>query len=165
MNRLALIALPALVLAACGQSSGPSTVTAADAWCRAAPASAPAAGCYVTLTASAKDRLVSVATPAAAEGQIHTMSVDGGVMRMRQLEDGLALPKDTAVALKPGGLHIMLIGPKAALVEGATLPMTLTFEKAPPVTLEVPIRARVAAPKAGDAKASDAAAHDMGDHH
>ncbi|MDD3838625.1 MAG: copper chaperone PCu(A)C, partial [Phenylobacterium sp.] len=63
------------------------TVKAVDAWCRAAPVGAPAGGCYVTLTASAEDRLVALETPAADHGEIHTMSMTDGIMRMRRLAD------------------------------------------------------------------------------
>lgn len=161
MKRLSALIL-VLLAGACARETGPATVQVADAWCRAAPASAPAAGCYLTLTASGRDRLVAVETPAAREGQIHSMSVDGGVMRMRQLEDGLALPKGVPVALKPGGLHLMIIGPKAELKAGGAIPLILRFEKAPAVSIEAPIRARAAAP-AGSA--APAPAHDMGEHH
>lgn len=164
MNKMIVtVGAAAVLLSACGGSPVPSKVEVTDLWCRAAPASAPAAGCYVTLTASAKDRFVAVESPAAGQGQIHTMSVDGGIMRMRELKDGVALPKGVPVALKPGGLHIMLIGPKAPMVAGGTVPMTLRFENAPAVTLNAPIRARSAAP-AGDKAPAKSDQHSEHDH-
>jgi protein SCO1/2 len=135
---LPLIAIAAL--AACSAPAGPSKVTVADLWCRAAPVGAPAGGCYVTLTASADDRLVAVETTAADHGEIHTMDMDGGVMRMRPLKDGIELPAGEAVALKPGGMHLMVIGPKAPLAAGGSVPLTLKFAKAAPITLSAPIR-------------------------
>ena len=135
-----MLAIPALALALTAAAPAPK-VTVADAWCRPAPAGALAGGCYLTVTATADDRLVAIETKAAERVEIHTMSMDGGVMRMRKLADGLALPAGQAVPLKPGGDHIMVIGPKIALKEGAKLPLTLRFRKAAPVTVDVPVKA------------------------
>ena len=140
MKTLTLIAVSAAALASAAQAAPAAKVTAADAWCRPTVAGAMAAGCYVTLTAKAEDRLVAVESPAAGRGEIHTMSMDGGVMRMRQLTDGLALPAGKTVALKPGADHIMLIGPKAQLKEGSKVPMTLKFKSAPPLTIEATVK-------------------------
>jgi copper(I)-binding protein len=131
-----LAGLPVAALAA-----PPAKVSVEGAWCRAAPKGAPTGGCYLTLKASADDRLVSVETPAAARAEIHTMSMDDGVMRMRKLADGLALPAGQTVALKPGAEHLMVIGPKIDLVAGASVPLTLRFKSAPPVTVNAPVKA------------------------
>ena len=131
---LAALATPSLAAAK------PPTVKVTDAWCRPAPKGALSAGCYVTLTAPADDRLVAVETPAAGRGEIHTMSMAGGVMRMRKLTDGIALPAGKPVALKPGAEHLMLIGPKATLTPGATVALTLRFKAAAPVTVTVPVK-------------------------
>lgn len=130
----------ALACAALPAAAGPAVVKAGDAWCRAAPAGAPSGGCYLTLTAPSDDRLVGVETAAADHAEIHTMSMDGGIMRMRPLKDGIALPAGKPVALKPGAEHLMIIGPKRTLAAGGQLAMTLRFAKAPPLTLNVPIR-------------------------
>lgn len=140
MKTLFLPILAVTALAGAAQAA-PAKVTVEGAWCRAAPKGAPAGGCYLTLTAQAADRLVSVETPAAARAEIHTMSMDGGVMRMRKLTDGLALPAGQAVALKPGAEHLMVIGPKIDLVAGASVPLTLRFKSAAPVTISVPVKA------------------------
>ena len=88
-------------------------------------------------------------TPVAARVEIHTMSVDAqGVMRMREI-DGIALAPKTKVQMRPGmGMHLMLIGLKEPLKEGATFPMTLQFERAGKVEVKVVVqtpRARGAA--------------------
>lgn len=140
MKTLTLIAVSTVALATSAHAAPAAKVAATDAWCRPTVAGALAAGCYVTLTAKAEDRLVSVESPAAARGEIHTMSMDGGVMRMRKLPDGLALPAGKAVALKPGADHLMLIGPKVQLKEGAKVPMTLKFKSAPPLTIEAVVK-------------------------
>ncbi|MDR6626000.1 copper chaperone PCu(A)C [Caulobacter segnis] len=144
MKTLTLIAVSAAAIASAAQAA-PSAkvaakVAATNAWCRPTVAGAMAAGCYVTLTAKGEDRLVAVETPTADHGEIHTMSMDGGVMRMRKLADGVALPAGKTVALKPGADHIMLIAPKAQLKEGAKVPLTLKFKKGAPVTIEAVVQ-------------------------
>jgi periplasmic copper chaperone A len=140
MKPILLIA-PFVLLTACGaRPAAEPSVTVTDPWCRPAAAGAGAMGCYVTLQAATDDRLVSVATPAAARGEIHTMSMDDGVMRMRQLPDGLALPAGESVALKPGAEHLMLMGPTGAFDEGGEVSLTLTFEHAPAQTVTAQIR-------------------------
>lgn len=128
-------------------TQAPAAVAVTGAWCRAAPVGAQTGGCYLTLTASADDRLVSVATPAAKRAEIHSMDMTGGVMRMRQLKDGLALPAGKAITLKPGAEHLMIIGPRQTLAAGGSVPLTLTFRKAPPQTVNAPVR-NAAAPAA-----------------
>jgi copper(I)-binding protein len=129
------------LLAATSASAAAPTVRVTNAWCRAAPTGALAGGCYVTLTAAANDRLVAVETAAADHGEIHTMDMTAGVMRMRQLKDGIVLPAGQPVELKPGARHLMIIGPKQPLTLGGLVPLTLRFEKSPPISLKAPIRA------------------------
>lgn len=140
MQKTLFTVAAALSLSGCAPAAKP-TVTAADAWCRAAPAGAMAGACFVNLTASGDDRLVSVATEAADHVEIHTMSMDGGIMRMRELPDGLALPKGQAVKLSPGHEHLMIIAPKAPMAAGGSLALTLKFAHAPAVSLTAPIKA------------------------
>jgi periplasmic copper chaperone A len=100
-----------------------------DAWARATPGGAQAAAAYVTLESSTGDRLTGVSTPAAQKAELHSMTMDGSVMKMRQV-DAIDLPAGKPVALKPGGYHIMLTGLAKPLVEGQSFPLTLTFAKA-----------------------------------
>ncbi len=109
---------------------------------------------YITALENAgvsADKLVRASTPAAARVEIHTMSVDAqGVMRMREI-DGIALAPKAKVQMKPGtGLHLMLVGLKAPLKEGASFPMTLQFERAGSVEVNVVVQK----PKADDAPAT-----------
>ena len=64
------------------------------------------------------------------------MKMDGEVMQMRQLSDGLAIPAKQTVTLKPGGYHLMLIAPKRPFAAGQKVAITLVFEKAGKRTLE-----------------------------
>ena len=139
IRSLALAALSALALSACGQS-GPSEkagaagpVVVADALCRPTPNGRQVTGCYLTLTAPAADTLVSVRSPVAALAQVHEMRMESNMMMMRELEAGLPLPAGQAVSLAPGGNHIMLLGVTDPLRAGDTVPLTLTFATAAPV--------------------------------
>jgi copper(I)-binding protein len=123
-----------------GASAQPSPVTVAGAWARATPPHAATGAIYLTLTSAAIDRLVAVATPVAAQAEVHRTIQQGGVMEMRPVPDGLALPAGKPVVLAPGGYHIMLTGLKAPLQAGQTIPLHLTFAKAPPVDVMAEVR-------------------------
>jgi copper(I)-binding protein len=128
---LASLSAPAVAL-----DAGP---TVDHAWARATASAASAGAAYFTVSSPTPDKLVAVASPVAGKAEIHTHIDDNGVMRMRPVAGGIALPAGESVELKPSGLHVMLMGLKQPLKEGETFPMTLTFEKAGPrvVTVEV----------------------------
>lgn len=95
------------------------------------------------------DRLISASTPDAETVEIHDHIRDGDVMRMRRI-DGVDIPAEGSAVLQPGGKHLMLIGLKFPLFEETVFPMTLVFEKAGPVEIEVIVEAAGAgAAKAG----------------
>lgn len=111
------------------------------AFTRATLPSAPVGGGYLTITNSGAeaDRLIAAFSPAATETQIHEMSMDGDVMRMAELPDGIEIPAGGTVTLAPGGLHLMFMGLGEGFVEGATVPVTLTFEKAGSIDLTLAV--------------------------
>ena len=113
---------------------------------RATLPNAPVAGGFLTIvnTGTEDERLVSASADIARETQIHEMALEGGVMKMRQLVDGLVIPAGETVVLEPGGKHIMFMGLNAAFIEGETVPVTLTFEKAGTVTVDLHIGAAAA---------------------
>ena len=92
-------------------------------------------------TGTSADKLVRASTPMAARVEIHTMAVDAqGVMRMREI-DGIALAPKAKLQMRPGmGMHLMLVGLKEPLKEGATFPMTLVFERAGTVEVKVVVQ-------------------------
>lgn len=108
-------------------------------WARPTTGSTGAAYFTITNTGTADDALLRAEAAVAPKVQIHTMTMDGMVMRMREL-DRLALPAGQTVAAAPGGIHIMLIGLKAPLVRGDTFSMTLVFEKAGSVDVTVDVQ-------------------------
>jgi len=149
--RLILVAGLVLFLGACsppassGSTGAAAPVVVTGALCRPTPTGRQVTGCYLTLTAPADDTLVSVATTAAALAQVHEMRMESNMMMMRELEAGLPLPAGQAVALAPGGNHIMLMGVTEPLKTGDTVPLTLTFATAAPVE----VMAGVGQPPAG----------------
>jgi copper(I)-binding protein len=107
-------------------------------WSRATPKGSPVAGGYLTIrnTGATADRLTGGSSDVAKDVQVHEMSMDGGVMKMRQLVNGLEIPPGGSVDLKPGGYHLMLLSLSKQLNKGETLPITLTFERAGKVTVD-----------------------------
>jgi copper(I)-binding protein len=86
------------------------------------------------------DQLVSASSPAAGEVQLHEMSMEGSVMKMRQVKD-ITVPAGGSVELKPGGLHLMFINIKAPLTAGESVPVKLKFAKAGEVEVKMPVNA------------------------
>ena len=112
-------------------------------WSRATPSTAPSAGGFLTLTnkGDAPDRLISIMSPAAKQTEIHEMKMDGAVMRMRELENGVVLPPGQTIELKPGGYHVMFMGLRAPFVKDQKVPATLVFEKAGRIDIEFQVDA------------------------
>jgi hypothetical protein len=143
LSKLSLIAvLLAAAPAAFAQASGTSKINVEQPWARATPAGAATGAVYMTLAnkSDIADRLTAVSSDVASKVQIHEMAVVNGIMKMSQLANGLAIPRGASVTLKPGSYHVMLIGLKKQLIEGQTLPLTLTFAKAGTISITVPIQ-------------------------
>ena len=117
-------------------------------WARATPPTAPTGGGYLTIknTGATPDRLVEVRSPAASSAQVHEMKMEGNVMRMRELAGGLEIAPGATVALAPGGMHLMLMGLKAPFKQGEKVPLTLVFEKAGSIEVELAIAPMGATP-------------------
>lgn len=137
---LVVVVVVGLVLTAGGGGGG---VEISGAW-MPQPARPDVAGIFMTLTndGDTADRLVSGATDVAGVVELHeTVRDDEGRMMMQPLENGIEIPAGGSVALVPGGLHVMLREVTAELVEGDTITITLQFEQAGEVTLDVPVQA------------------------
>ena len=132
------LAFAAGLVVASAALAQPSQLEVNNAWARATPGKADAGVAYVTIQSPTADRLVSASTPAAKTAQLHTMSMQGTVMKMQSLP-GLDIPAGQPVTLKPGGDHIMLMGLNQPLRAGQTFPLTLDFEKAGPRTVTVAV--------------------------
>lgn len=112
-------------------------------WSRATPAGAEVGAGYLVITNNgvSADRLLSFTTDLAGQPEVHEMSNQGGVMKMRPLEKGLVIPAGGTVKLEPGGYHLMLLKLKKPLAVGQRYKATLVFEKAGPVEVEFEVRA------------------------
>lgn len=117
------------------------SLTISHPWARATPVRAKTGAAYITITNNGAqvDRLIKAATTAAKKASLHTHTMDGDIMRMRPIS-GVEISPGEPTAMKPGGLHLMLMGLKAPLREGAEFPLILTFEKAGVIEVSVRIK-------------------------
>lgn len=147
----AALPAPAMATKAATATASPITPQAAAAatgiaiqqpWIRATPPRAPAAGGFAVIVngGDSADTLVSASSPRAARVEVHEMSMDGGVMRMRHLVDGLPIPAHGRVELKSGSYHLMLFDMPQPFVEGQQVPVTLVFAQAGPKQVVFDVR-------------------------
>ncbi|MBP1851090.1 DUF1775 domain-containing protein [Rhizobium halophytocola] len=127
-----------------GSTDGTATIgdlTITGAYVRAMLPGQPVGGGFLTIAnaGATDDRLVSVASPDAGMVETHDMAMNNGVMTMRKLKDGIAVAAGETVSLSPGGMHLMFMQVKTPFREGGSVAVTLTFEKAGAVTLDLPI--------------------------
>lgn len=116
-----------------------------DAYARAAMpnAKAGAAFMHIVNTGDEDDRLVAVASDIAMKTELHTHIDDGnGIMRMVEVEEGFSVPAGETHMLKRGGDHVMFMGLKGPMNDGETVTVTLTFEKAGEIVVEIPVDLR-----------------------
>lgn len=130
--------LPATAFAQDATSKG---VTVANAWARATPGGATVGAVFLEIRTDKKtsDRLTGIASPVADRTEIHSSSMEGGVMKMRRL-DTIDLKPGTTFVLKPMGDHIMLFDLKQPLKEGDNVDLTLTFEKAGAIAVKAGVK-------------------------
>ena len=138
-----VVLLTGLALAssvAAAQTPSPA-ITVEEPWMRAA-LQGGTGGAFLTLrnAGAQPDRLVGASSPAARAVEIHATTRQGDIMRMQPVQ-AVEIPAGGSVALQPGGLHIMLVGLGKAAQPGTSLPLTLVFEQAGPVAVQVPVRA------------------------
>lgn len=114
------------------------TIKVHEPWARASILSSRPGAAYVTIESTTGDRLVVASTPVAKRVMIHNLEASDGIARMKHLEE-LEIPAGQPVTLAPGGMHLMLMGLRGKLVEGTTFPMTLGFEKAGEITVDVSV--------------------------
>ena len=109
-------------------------------WARATAIKARNGAAYIAIknSSDAGDRLLSAKSLVAKSAALHNHVMDSGVMKMRPV-GSLKIPAYDTVIMKPGGLHVMLVGLKSPLVKGGSLPLTLTFEKAGDMTIQIKI--------------------------
>ncbi len=121
------LSVAALVLAMTVSLAAQAQVTVKDAWVRATVPQQKATGAFMQLQSVQDVKVISAQSPVAGVVEVHEMSMDGGVMKMRAIPS-LALPAGKAVELKPGGYHVMLMDLKGQVKDGDTVPVTLVVE-------------------------------------
>jgi periplasmic copper chaperone A len=129
-----LFAFPALA------ADGPIVVE--DPYARAATPSAKSGAAFMLILnrGTEDDRLLAVASDAAQRVELHSnVDDDSGVMRMVELEDGIPVPAGGSAELKRGGDHVMFMGLTRPFLQGETLEVTLTFETAGEIAVEIPV--------------------------
>lgn len=143
MRRPVPVLLAASLLAALPQpapAQSQSAISVEQPWARPTAPRQSTGAAYMRLLSPAGDRLIGASSPIAVRAEVHEMRMDGEVMRMREVP-ALDLPPGQAVALAPGGLHVMLIGLRERLAAGQHFPLLLQFERGGPVEVEVAVGA------------------------
>jgi copper(I)-binding protein len=113
-----------------------------DPWVRGTVAQQKATGMFAQITSSTGGKLVSASSPVAGVVEIHEMTMDGNVMKMRAVA-GVELPAGKPVELKPGGYHVMLMDLKKELKPGEMVPVTLVVEGADKKRETIEVKATV----------------------
>ncbi|WP_170404327.1 copper chaperone PCu(A)C [Ruegeria arenilitoris] len=135
---LATLATALLATSAWAQDA----ISVNDAYARSSGKSAKAGAAFMMIQNSGEtdDRLIGAESDAAARVELHTHQVDdSGVAKMVHVEEGFVIPAGEMHMLKRGGDHVMFMGLTAPFEHGATIPVTLIFEKAGEVEIEVPV--------------------------
>ena len=137
--RVIALAMSLMGLALAARADG--AIAVKEPYARATIGQQKVSAAYMTIeTSGGPDRLVAAASPLAGKVELHAHLHEGGVMKMREVEAIDVAPGKPA-KLETGGLHIMIMDLKQPLKAGETIPLTLTFEKAGKVELQVPVRA------------------------
>ncbi len=135
---LATLAVTALSTAAFADS----IISVEDGYARSSGMNAKAGAAFMVIrnTGDTGDRLVSAQSDVAARVELHTHKIDeNGVAKMMQVEEGFAIPAGEAHMLQRGGDHVMFMGIKKPFEQGAKIPVTLVFEHAGEVRVEIPV--------------------------
>jgi periplasmic copper chaperone A len=139
MNPIRRSLLAAALLAA-STAQAQNAVKVDKVWARPTVAGQSGGGGFLTITGgAAADKLISASAGVSKAVELHKMEMDGNVMRMRPIDGGIDVPAGATVMLQPGGLHIMFIGLNKTLKAGDSFPMTLKFEKAGDVKVDVKV--------------------------
>lgn len=137
----AALALPLGFASAAAQSVGPIRITAAQSM-PTVPGQRNGGGFLTLVNSGAQDRIVAASSPACDHVELHTMSMENSVMRMREVQS-IPVPAGQTLRMRPGaGYHLMLMDLKAPLQVGQTVPVTVKFEKAGSVTVDLKVEPR-----------------------
>jgi len=140
MNRILLMAAVLSLLALPAQAADvmAGTLKISAPWARATPKGASVGGGYMTITntGTTPDNLIGGSTAISSRFEVHEMTMDNGVMKMRPVSGGIEIKPGQTVKLEPGGYHVMFVGMKQQLKEGEHFKATLEFAKAGKVEVD-----------------------------
>lgn len=110
-------------------------------WSRATVRGASVGVGFLTIANTGKepDKLLGATSPLAEKVEIHETRAEGGIMTMRALPKGIDIKPGATLVLKPGSYHLMLIGLKSVLLPGEIVHLTLSFSKAGPIDVDLPV--------------------------
>lgn len=146
MSRLAAVVVMAVALLAsvpaAAHGYGKGDIQVRHPWARATPPGATVGAGYLEIRNNGRtaDRLVGAVSPVAERVELHLTTRNGEVMKMREAQR-LDVPARQRLALRPGGPHLMLVGLKKPLAKGDRVPLTLRFERAGELTIELEVQA------------------------
>ncbi len=142
MSRLFGTFVAAFLCLGSGGAMAQAQIELTDVWARSSAGMTRAGAVYLGIAnkGSEADRLLSASSPAAARVELHETVKDGEIMRMRPVPSIPVGPRET-VALKPGGMHIMLLDLVQPIKQGDRISLVLTFEKSGKKTVDVPVNA------------------------
>lgn len=145
----ALLLLSVLLLSACSPRGSEAEIVIDGPWVRETPPGRTVAAGYLKIHNNGKQTraLATAQSPDASRVEIHTMTHEDGMMRMRQI-DRLDVPAGSSVSLEPGGLHLMLFDIETAAV-GNHIPVTLTFDDGWEIEARFPVRRPDMSPDTG----------------
>ncbi|TXT24298.1 MAG: hypothetical protein FD134_1613 [Gallionellaceae bacterium] len=161
-NFLRLFGLLALGLAASSTFAGEAEIQVADPWVQAAPPSAKVLAAYLEIKNNGEkpQTLAEITSPVFGQVEIHRTTTRGNIARMEHLKE-LVIPPRSSVAIKPGGMHLMLMGGKNPLRAGDQVPMTLIFKNGEKIAISAAVRSM----QEEDAGNSQHADHSKHQHH
>jgi copper(I)-binding protein len=144
LNRFGWLAAALLAsLASYSYAAGNTAdIETSGGWIRATAPGQDQAGADLSITSKQSATLIGASSPVCKTVQLHTMMMEGGMMRMRQVK-AIELPAGKRVNLRDSGYHLMMIGLKAPLKEGETVPLTLSIRLAKGGVVKIRTKAEV----------------------
>ena len=140
LNMRKYAAAAALLLMSCNQANEPPQISIDGALARATLPGQMSSAAYFTITnKGGPDVLLSVSSPA-GDASLHSTSMSNGVMKMRSVSS-LDVPANGKLELKPGGLHVMVMGLKQPLATGSSFPLEVKFQKSGEIPVEAAVKA------------------------
>ena len=141
MSLKSLLAAAALSISALPALAEDAKLMIMDPYARASTPSSTSGAIFLeVMNHGEADRLIGASTTAAGATQLHTHQEDAnGVIKMIHVDEGFEIPAGGTLELKRGGKHVMLMGLTGPLEQGDTVPLTLIFEQAGEISVEVPV--------------------------